>query len=835
MLSRGSRARAVPFRMLVGALLASFVAVTASAADMKWTHFTIADPLPAPAWGTGGLPLLDLDGDGDLDVVLSRRETQTAYWFERKDDATWVRHTMGQAEGLKSTLGAAAIDINQDGRPDIVLNQVWFEHPGGLAENPDELWPAHPFAGGGHDIITADLNGDGRLDIVTYHGKEVSWHDPADGMKPTEIGRGEDNHGGIAPRGAGDLDGDGDVDIVIPRYWFENPGEAAGDWPRHEWPHLAVPNASYGTSMRSWIVDLDRDGDNDIVYSDCDTGMSHVYWVENLGQGARWERHLLPDPPTAPGDVLGTGSFHSLGVADFDGDGDLDIFAGEQEDPDTYMESSGKLAMKPCGLKERGVFWLSSGGRQPTFTPVVIHTDNPGWHDVSLGDVDGDGDIDLVSKIWNKDGVAYHADYWRNDTPRQTVLKFDFGPGATSEGMTRVLPETVYSEAAGFGFEPGVAIEGVDRGGDSVTGDFCTAKEPFFFSVAVPQEGNYRVTVTAGDRQGESVATIKAELRRLMVEEVRTTPGAVTSVSFIVNTRTPKIAAVEGIAAGEVRLKAPRETVQEAWAWDGKLTLEFSNARPAICAVEIEKVDVPTIFLLGDSTVCDQPVEPYTSWGQMLTRFFKPTMAVANHGESGESYSASLGRRRIDKIASLIKPGDYLLMQFGHNDQKERGEGVGPFLSYKRNIERHVAMVRARGGVPVIVSPMERRSLDSEGRIKPSLADYSEASRQAAKELGVAFIDLNAMSVRFYETLGPEKSARAFAAPGGRQDNTHHNHYGAYELAKCIVQGFRDNKLDIAREVVEGFRDFDPARPDPLDGFKISAGPTRSSERPLGN
>lgn len=177
-------------------------------------------------------------------------------------------------------------------------------------------------------------------------------------------------------------------------------------------------------------------GTNDIVYSDCDTGLSHVYWVKNLGHGAAWERRQLPDPPTALGDVPGTGSFHSLGVADFDGDGNLDIFAGEQEDPDTYMESDGKLAMKPRGLKERGVIWLGSGGERPTFTPVVVHTDNPGWHDAQLGDVDGDGDIDIVTKIWNKDGATYHVDYWRNDTPRPDspgASKKPTGPTRSSE------------------------------------------------------------------------------------------------------------------------------------------------------------------------------------------------------------------------------------------------------------------------------------------------------------------------------------------------------------------------------------------------------------------
>jgi hypothetical protein len=418
--------------LLVVAMTLPILQAVAASEDpmkgLKWTHFTIADPLPGSSWGTGGIPLADFDGDGDLDIVLSRRETETAYWFERKDDATWARHTVGHSPGLKTCLGAAALDVNRDGAMDVVLSQVWFENPKNLGQAPNTPWLTHAFAGRGHDIIPADIDGDGYQDIVTYGGTTVSWFDTSANMQQIDIGAGEENHGGAAPRGAEDLDGDGDIDIVIPGYWFANPGAGREIWQRHVWPHIPVENASYGTSMRAWIVDIDLDGHKDIIYSDCDTGHSHVYWVKNLGKGTTWKRHKLPDPPTKPGDVSGTGSFHSLGVADFDGDGDLDIFAGEQEDPDTYMEAQGKLAMKPRGLKERGVIWLNSGGRGPSFVVVVIQRDNPGWHDAVVGDVDGDGDIDIISKIWNKDGATYHADFWRNDTPQSVSFSVSDAP-----------------------------------------------------------------------------------------------------------------------------------------------------------------------------------------------------------------------------------------------------------------------------------------------------------------------------------------------------------------------------------------------------------------------
>jgi lysophospholipase L1-like esterase len=400
------------------------------------------------------------------------------------------------------------------------------------------------------------------------------------------------------------------------------------------------------------------------------------------------------------------------------------------------------------------------------------------------------------------------------------TYRFAFGPGKMAAGYTPVEADTAYSAARGFGFEQGTQPGGA---------------QPFLFSVDLP-EGNYNVTVTLGDDKAPATTTVKSELRRLMLENVRTAPGQTATRTFTVNVRTPQIAGSGDIAAGEVKLKVPRETVQEAWAWDRRLTLEFNGAHPAVRTLEIAPAKGPTLFLLGDSTVCDQPGEPYNSWGQMLPRFFKPGIAVANHGESGETYRDSIARRRLDKILSVMKPGDTLVMQFGHNDQKQVKAGKGgPFTTYKAEIKTHVDAVRAHGGQPVIVSPMERRGFDADGKVIPSLVEYAEAARQAAQELGVPFIDLNTMSKAIYEALGPEQSKLAFAEPTpGHLDNTHHNSYGSYELAKAIVSGLRQTGLPVASYVVDGFG-FDPAHPDPVASFAVPPSPTRSKERPLGD
>jgi lysophospholipase L1-like esterase len=404
--------------------------------------------------------------------------------------------------------------------------------------------------------------------------------------------------------------------------------------------------------------------------------------------------------------------------------------------------------------------------------------------------------------------------------------KFDFGPGKVAQGYTQILPTTIYNIETGYGFEPGSEVSGVDRGGkDPIRGDFCTSEKPFYFSVALP-EGNYNVTVTLGDLKSESSATIKAELRRLMVEDARTAPGKLENRTFVVNIRTPRIS-----TGGQVTLK-DREKTTEWWAWDEKLTIEFNGARPCVCAIEIARADdIPTIYLLGDSTVCDQPREPYNSWGQMLTRFFRPGIAIANHAESGESLRSSLGARRLDKVMSIMKPGDYLIIQFGHNDEKERGEGVGAFTTYKADLKRFVSEARKRGGMPVLVTPVHRRTFDADGKITNSHGDYPDAVRQVAEEETVPLIDLTAMSKTFYEALGPEKSRLAFK----EGDGTHHNNYGSYELAKCIVEGIKRNRLAIVKYLVNDAPAFDPARPDPLESFKVPPSPESPSVKPLGN
>jgi lysophospholipase L1-like esterase len=387
----------------------------------------------------------------------------------------------------------------------------------------------------------------------------------------------------------------------------------------------------------------------------------------------------------------------------------------------------------------------------------------------------------------------------------QTAWKFSFST-APPPGFTTVSPTTLYNKEVGYGFEPGASV-------DETT--FATSAKPFYFSVALP-EGNFKVTLTLGDPNGESTTTVKAELRRLMLDNIHTDSGKTVQQTITVNLRTPQIA-----GGGVVSLKE-REKTSELWDWDEKMTLEFNGPRPCVSSIEIVPANVPTVFILGDSTVCDQPLEPWNSWGQMLTRFFKPDVAIANHAESGETVADSLHGKRFEKVYSLMKPGDYLFVQFGHNDMKSHAPSA--LDTYSSDLKGIVDRTRKLGGIPVLVTSMERKG----GVEHDTLMGYPDAVRQVAKDEGCALVDLNAMSKVLYKAFGSD-IGKAF------QDGTHHNAYGSYELAQCVLLGIQQNKLDLAKYIVDDWKGFDPAHPDAIDSLKIPPSPKYDATKPLGN
>jgi lysophospholipase L1-like esterase len=383
-----------------------------------------------------------------------------------------------------------------------------------------------------------------------------------------------------------------------------------------------------------------------------------------------------------------------------------------------------------------------------------------------------------------------------------------------------VTAAEVYEPARGYGFE-----------GEPprIEGGAASSEHPFLFSADVP-EGDYRVTVVLGGPIAART-TVKAELRRLMLQAVSTRPGQALRRQFIVDVRTP---AVPG--GGRVQLKAPRETVQEAVAWDNRLTLEFNGEHPSVREIRIEPVRVPVVYILGDSTVADQPAEPYASWGQMLPAFFKPDVAVANHAESGESVSGANRAGRFRKILAQIRPGDWLLVQFGHNDMKERAADPQAPQKYEAGLEAWVRAVQAKGGHAVLITSMNRHTF-SDGQVTNSLLEYPELARQAARATEAGLIDLNSMSKALYEALGEQGSWALFEhSPDYRQkDGTHHSPYGAYELANLVVEGIRQASPPLARHLRPELPRFDPRRPDSESAIDIPPSPAFTTRRPLGD
>ena len=409
----------------------------------------------------------------------------------------------------------------------------------------------------------------------------------------------------------------------------------------------------------------------------------------------------------------------------------------------------------------------------------------------------------------------------------KTDYKFSFGPKDVP-GYIKVDPSVKYSDEKGYGFDFGTIPAAIASDTNkTLTSGFVTSDKPFFFSVALP-EGNYNIKVLTGDLKESSVTTVRAESRRLIFERVKTAPGKFISLTATINIRVPEI-----VGTNEKVIKKPRE--QNKLDWDNKITFEFTDIRPCICYLEITKVEnVITLYLAGNSTVVDQDDDPWASWGQMIPRFLKPGISVANYAESGLSLGSFISGNRLKKVLSVMKSGDYLFIEFGHNDMKENGPGDGAYKSYSERLRLFITETRKKGGIPVIVSPANRRSFGDNGRITNSLLDYPDAARKVAQDLNVPFINLNRMTKILYEAMGTENSKKAFVIyppnsfpdqPNALNDNTHFNSYGAYQLAKCIIEGIRANNLGIKKFLIKGLPTYNPAKPDPAETFNLPLSP----------
>ena len=421
-------------------------------------------------------------------------------------------------------------------------------------------------------------------------------------------------------------------------------------------------------------------------------------------------------------------------------------------------------------------------------------------------------------------------------TPAALTGAVTYTCGAPKNGEKPLTATTIYrDDSAGWdlGTVPAIANGVCSTAGetDPTPGVPATASKALFFSIPVP-EGNYRVTLVLGGAQGSTV-TVRAEARRLYVEKQPIAAGKSVTRVLDVNVRVPEFLKLDGTAA-KVRLK-PREIGN--LDWDRKLTLEFNGVNPSVKTITVEPIpNEPVVYLAGDSTMVDQDVEPWASWGQMLPRFFKPGVVIANHAESGESSASFVGEQRFAKILSLIKPGDWFFVQFAHNDQK-----LGPDFpeKYRKIMTDFVTQVKAKGATPVIVTSMNRDEWDDAGKIKQTLSPYPEISREVAQTTGTALIDLNAMSKTMFEAMGKDETNHAFMhfpantfpdQPQAIMDNTHFNNYGAYEIARIIVHGIREDKLPLAKFLDPSVPDFDPAKPDPFSAFHLPFTPMQKKE-----
>ena len=212
--------------------------------------------------------------------------------------------------------------------------------------------------------------------------------------------------------------------------------------------------------------------------------------------------------------------------------------------------------------------------------------------------------------------------------------------------------------------------------------------------------------------------------------------------------------------------------------------------------------DAPKVHLAGDSTMADKPVDPPNperGWGQLFPRYFREPAMIVNHAQNGRSTKSFMAEGRWQTLVDALRPGDWAIIQFGHNDQKveDPTRYAGPDGGFRENLRRFVQEVRAKGATPILAPPVARRRWNDAGQLVETHGAYPDAVRAVAAELDVPLLELNRLTTELEQGHGVEGSKRLHLwipagvyerKPDGYQDDTHYSAYGADRVAALAVQ-----------------------------------------------
>jgi len=222
-----------------------------------------------------------------------------------------------------------------------------------------------------------------------------------------------------------------------------------------------------------------------------------------------------------------------------------------------------------------------------------------------------------------------------------------------------------------------------------------------------------------------------------------------------------------------------------------------------------------TVYLVGDSTMADKEVIAYpeTGWGMPFHYFFDSSVTVDNRAKNGRSTRTFIEEGRWQAVVNNLHEGDYVLIQFGHNDEVETKRSYTTPDDFKTKLEKFVNESRSKKAIPVLITPVARRKFDSTGKIEETHAAYTQLVKDVAKKLHVPLIDLDKESQQLVQQFGPEGSKYLYnyLSPGenphypdGREDNTHFSELGARKMAEIVLHDIENLHLELADRIMKG-------------------------------